>query len=589
MALAPFAARQARRSGVLTNGGVNGVPLSSLEQLPKLEDRVHLQGAIKIGSGSLGVVLLVQDRKNPNLKLAIKVISLKLVKDTGNPEARVWREVQVMREIEHPHLVRLVDVLACWNRVPHVQSDPPHVCIAMEYVADSEPLSNALRRQGPSPPLAMQVLPQLAGALARMHQSGLVHRDVWSENVLVSERTGRTVLVDLGCAEYVGSEPAVNSKLNIPYMSPETARGCPQATADDCWALGLLLTEMLTGKFVAERLGRSDWPIHFLPQALADTLREAVQQGGVLLGRICTQLLDSVPGHRLSMTEVLARCQSLPAVNDRPVPPGLPRLATSPMRPSGMQGPPQLPPTAVGVPTPTAQGTAVASPLQSRSYFPPAQVPPVPAPVVGATASHQPPPLDVSFNGVAVQQSNPGAWRQMPAATAFVPQPGPPSSQRCPPPRGHGGASITTPLHMAAATALAAPSMPLCSLSTSPTLPQGTPAAAVAPRAPPTPSGATSSCLQGYGTSQAGTVLGPVTRPAASGPAEVTALQSPKRREITPGLRVAYTARSNGQPYAGTVMGRLGGRGGWHIVLDVGETKDVDDGEVWRLRVLTTL
>lgn len=291
-----------------------------------------------------------------------------------------------MREIDHPHLVRLVDVMASWNHVPHVQSDPPHVCIAMEYVADSEPLSSALRKQGPSLPLAMQVLPQLAAALGLMHKSGLVHRDVWSENVLVCERTGRAVLVDLGCAEYVGSEPAVNSKLNIPYMSPEAARGLPQATGDDCWAVGLLMTEILTGRFVAERLGRSDWPIHFNPQALADAIQEAVHLGGALLGRICAQLLDITASQRLSMVEVITQCQGQNVTNGGPTPP--PRLALQPPPAPATVVPPQLPATIVATqPTQT----------QPRPCFPPRGGYPAPPGqaqstlVPAASASHQPP------------------------------------------------------------------------------------------------------------------------------------------------------------------------------------------------------
>jgi len=75
---------------------------------------------------------------------------------------------------------------------------------------------------------------------------------------------------------------------------------------------------------------------------------------------------------------------------------------------------------------------------------------------------------------------------------------------------------------------------------------------------------------------------------AVAGP-EVLALQSPKRRDdipLAPGLRVAYTARSNGQRYAGTITGRLLAGTGWHVSLDVGEQKDVDDSEAWRLRPL---
>lgn len=280
-----------------------------LDQLGNLEDRVHVQGAVRLGAGSLGLVLLVQDRRG-GPPVAVKVISLPFVRESGQDEARVWREVQVMQEIAHPNVVRLLDVLTTKNRLPHVSAEPPYLCIVMEYVAESEPLSNLLRRAGPSAALARQVLPQLAGALSLMHRRGWVHRDVWSENVLVDCR-GRAVLVDLGCAEYTGSgsRPAVNSKLNIPYMSPESAQGLQQSPGDDSWGLGLLLTEIITGRFVADRLGgRSDVPIHFQQPALKEALQETQARACQLLGKVVVQLLEPNARRRFSMEDVLACC-----------------------------------------------------------------------------------------------------------------------------------------------------------------------------------------------------------------------------------------------------------------------------------------
>lgn len=63
-------------------------------------------------------------------------------------------------------------------------------------------------------------------------------------------------------------------------------------------------------------------------------------------------------------------------------------------------------------------------------------------------------------------------------------------------------------------------------------------------------------------------------------------VRSVKPQQTNPlciGQRIAYTARSNGVRYAGKVLGRLKGRSGWHVLLDCGETKDVEDAEAWRL------
>jgi len=67
---------------------------------------------------------------------------------------------------------------------------------------------------------------------------------------------------------------------------------------------------------------------------------------------------------------------------------------------------------------------------------------------------------------------------------------------------------------------------------------------------------------------------------SAAGDSAAKSRQAPP---VTPGQRIAYTARSNGVRYPGRVVGRLTGRGGWRVVLDCGDMKEVEDAEVWRL------
>lgn len=60
--------------------------------------------------------------------------------------------------------------------------------------------------------------------------------------------------------------------------------------------------------------------------------------------------------------------------------------------------------------------------------------------------------------------------------------------------------------------------------------------------------------------------------------------QSPQVLQISVGQRITYTARSNGMRYPGRVLGRLSGlRTGWRVLLDCGDSKEVDDKESWRL------
>eukprot|EP00913_Durusdinium_trenchii_P013277 g12461.t1 len=119
-------------------------------------------------------------------------------KTLGTDEQRIWGEVQVMREVQHPNLAHLLDVMASWEPLPLVKAEPPFLCIIMEYLAHAEALSKRIREASLGP--VERIVLQLASALARLHRSDIVHRDVWAENILI-DRQDKVTLLDFGCAE----------------------------------------------------------------------------------------------------------------------------------------------------------------------------------------------------------------------------------------------------------------------------------------------------------------------------------------------------------------------------------------------------
>jgi serine/threonine-protein kinase len=125
--------------------------------------------------------------------------------------------------------------------------------LVMEYLQGT-PLSAEIAR-GPMPlQRAVDVLEQMGAALARAHDLGVVHRDLKSDNILLTTRGGRkdfVKILDFGLAA-LAHDPRLAPKGAVfgtpEYMSPEQARGESAGPQSDLYALGILFFEMLTGQ-----------------------------------------------------------------------------------------------------------------------------------------------------------------------------------------------------------------------------------------------------------------------------------------------------------------------------------------------------
>jgi len=278
---------------------------AGLASLGRVHDVLDFSQARKLGTGSKSDVFEAKDRSSQQL-VVVKIVS---IRRPGVDEARLKREVQVMRQLQHPNIIGFVNLLAMLEPLGGIDSPPPYLCIVMEHVPDSTPLSMVIRKKAQRPELAACVIQQLSRALGAMHDKGLVHRDVWPDNVLVSKQ-GRILLLDLGSAEPFTNGPNPSpSNLNVPYMSPQASQGERQHPGDDCWSLGLLLTEIVTGSFVSDRLGRHDVAIQTVPAALHHALSETLSLVKPEFGNIIRGLLSQMPDQRtnaLSLARVLA-------------------------------------------------------------------------------------------------------------------------------------------------------------------------------------------------------------------------------------------------------------------------------------------
>jgi len=120
------------------------------------------------------------------------------------------------------------------------------------------------------------------------------------------DSSGNSYLIDFGCAESSRKPSGCKSDtgLNIPYLSPQVSQKDMPAASDDMWALGLVLTEVVTGRHIIYRMGRHDIPFYTQPDSLQKALDETVTQGGPILGRIAKRLLDTDARKRATASEV---------------------------------------------------------------------------------------------------------------------------------------------------------------------------------------------------------------------------------------------------------------------------------------------
>jgi len=193
-----------------------------------------------LGAGGMGEVYLARDTKLDRL-VALKVLPWHFVADAERL-GRFRREARALSSLNHPNLVTIYEV---------GEADGLHF-IAMELV---EGRTLSLLRDKLSMKELLAIVAQVAEALGAAHQSGIIHRDVKPDNVMVRP-DGYAKVLDFGLVKLAEVEPTpgtANTQLGVAmgtlaYMSPEQASGEPVDHRTDIWSLGVVLYELATGR-----------------------------------------------------------------------------------------------------------------------------------------------------------------------------------------------------------------------------------------------------------------------------------------------------------------------------------------------------
>src|SRR5713226_9208063 len=257
--------------------------------------RYHVESLL--GSGGMGKVYKARDRELDRT-VAIKVLRPDLMTDPMALQ-RFKHELLLAGSISHPNILRIHD-LGEFDGVKF---------ISMAYV-DGGDLTQALRKEGRLPlERVLNIMKQLAAALAAAHGVNVVHRDLKPQNILL-DRNDHVYVSDFGIAKTLESERTsvtrTGAVLGTPmYMSPEQVEGKPVDHRSDIYTLGLIFYEMLTG--ILPFSGDSTFQlmyqrVHQLPKRPELVIPDLP----LYLSRICLKCLEKEPAQRYqSANEIL--------------------------------------------------------------------------------------------------------------------------------------------------------------------------------------------------------------------------------------------------------------------------------------------
>ncbi|NUP10160.1 MAG: serine/threonine protein kinase [Polyangiaceae bacterium] len=197
-----------------------------------------------LGEGGFGAVFEANDRATGG-RVALKIVSAAVLEASGGQE-RFRREVDIVRRLSHPNIVRVVDS----------GLDPGGTLYIAFELLEGQSLEAELERRGAMQPhrvasLARQVL----GALDAAHAAGVIHRDIKPANVFLTGTTADVAkLLDFGIAKSTNPNSMQGltkhgMMLGTPaYMSPEQLFGKPVGPSSDLFAFGIVMAEMLNGR-----------------------------------------------------------------------------------------------------------------------------------------------------------------------------------------------------------------------------------------------------------------------------------------------------------------------------------------------------
>lgn len=265
----------------------------------------------ELGQGGMGVVYKCCDTVG-KVDVAIKGLPPEVSHNDLEMED-ILENYQLVRTLRHPNIVGVTS-LEQEKAVSGVTlpDTPGDYYLVMDFAA-GENLERWLKRnRNAELSVKLLILRQVADALDYAHKSGVIHRDIKLENIMVDSQ-GHVSVLDFGLAERIRTSlsrvsMAVTSRSGTPgYKSPEQWKAQPQGAAADLYALGVVAYVLLSGRLPFDsddmgvlRLAVLNDPapsIHGVPSHINAALRRALAKKPEERFRSCAEFVDALEGN----------------------------------------------------------------------------------------------------------------------------------------------------------------------------------------------------------------------------------------------------------------------------------------------------
>jgi serine/threonine protein kinase len=257
-------------------------------------------------------------------------VALKIAHDKPRDYASLQKEAQVLQELDHPNIVKIVPLPAgevgqgVYVKKTYIGGEPK-CYIALEYV-DGYSLRRRLKQPKPlTVPEIANIVRQVGSALSYAHARGIIHLDIKPSNILLARNGRHVVLTDFGIVR--PADPRLRDRSerlvgSAGYMSPEHATGGNVDYRSDIFSLGVVLYEMLTGKppFKGETTSQTLAAVIHAHPPLPSTLNSALspELDQVVQTALAKDRRDRFQRTR-DLVDALGKAVPRPAIDRRPI------------------------------------------------------------------------------------------------------------------------------------------------------------------------------------------------------------------------------------------------------------------------------